>query len=608
MLSKYVIYLTLLPFTVVLSKWVISFYYYGDFFNDFKYFLNFNDQQYFPYIISLSNLDFSPSHNSLFQADGVTSFPYASILFHALLFKILDLPSIIFLELIFYILVYYLVYSFLRKSNVNKISASFTASLIFFSPVILEYVDFFFKNINFVNIKDLIFNYHLISLRFPRPLVTNLFFYTSLLILINFLKNDFEKKKDYVLFGIILSLLIQSFIYLFIVIGLVYFILSVSNIFNNKEKVKIKLKYNFVLILVFLVVTLPFIFQNIYAEDDYVARIGLFPINFEKKKLLFRYTVEHYLGLNNIIFISAVILFCILFKKKFKKKYSLSIRLYLILVISSYIAPLLFIIFSPYIVWFKHFFDVKNLIFILGIFLFSALIIENYFYKIILTKLLVFYFILFGSGHIFYQFSIIKNNFLTNQDYFNDLNKVIIYSDEIINDKKKNNIFSNSIIINNYYIYKKQNITYPDGFSNALNDDKMENLMINSLKSIGYSSLDFKNLLKNKISWRYFNEIFQISHLKYQFSYLYTYSNIEDYSDYEIEFLKKRNFFWSESIALSNKEVNRLSDKFDAYKVIDEISPNIVIIDKKQFDVKPSSLNNYNEIFDTKYFRLIARN
>lgn len=606
--SKHFIYLILLPLFIILFKWGVSFYYYGDLFDNLNYLLNFNDQQYFPYIISLSNLDFSPSHNDFFQTDGVTSFPYASILFHALLFKIIDMPSIIVAEIIFYILAYYLVYIFLRKSDINKISSVFTVSLIFFSPVILEYTDLFFKNINFGNIKDLIFDYHLISLRFPRPLVTDLYFYASLLLLINFLKNNFEKKKNFILFGLILSLLLQSFIYLFIVIGLTYFILFVSDIFNNKRRIKVKLKNNLILILVFFLATLPFIFQNIYVEEDYASRIGLFSIDFDKKKLLIRQTIGHYLSLKNIIYISAVILFSILFRKKFSSKYSLSIKLYIILLISSYLAPLLFIIFSPYIVWFKHFFDVKNLIFIIGIILFSAFIIENYFYKIIKTKLLIVYFILIGSGHLFYQFSNVKNNFLINKEYFNDLNKVIIYSNEIIKDKKKTNIFSNSTLINNYYIYKKQNITYPDGFNNALDDNKMESLMINSFKSIGYSNLDFKNLLKNKISWRSFNEIFQISHLKYQFNYLYTYSNIEDYLDDEIKFLKNRDLFLSESIALSTKEVDRLINKFNGYKIIDEISPKVVIIDKKKFDIKISISNDYKEIFDSKYFRLIVRN
>ena len=132
--------------------------------------------------------------------------------------------------------------------------------------------------------------------------------------------------------------------------------------------------------------------------------------------------------------------------------------------------------------------------------------------------------------------------------------------------------------------------------------------MINSYKSIGYSSLDFKKLLQNKLSWRSFNEIFQISHLKYQFSYLHTYFDIQDYSDEEIKFLKNDNMFLSESVALSKKETQRLIDKFSKHKIIEEIRPNIVIVDKKEFDMKFTLSNDYSKILDTKFFSLMSLN
>ncbi len=197
MASKNLIYLILLPLLLILLKWILNFYYYEDLIYELNFLLNFNDQQYFPFIISLSNLEFSPSHNEFFKPDGTTSFPYASIMFHALLFKILDLPSIIIGEIIFYILAYYIVYIFLIKSGINETSSIFVTILIFFSPIVLEHSSSIIQNINIYNIKDLIFNYHLISLRFPRPLVTDIFFYTSILILLNFIKNNFEKKYSY---------------------------------------------------------------------------------------------------------------------------------------------------------------------------------------------------------------------------------------------------------------------------------------------------------------------------------------------------------------------------------------------------------------------------
>ena len=142
---------------------------------------------------------------------------------------------------------------------------------------------------------------------------------------------------------------------------------------------------------------------------------------------------------------------------------------------------------------------------------------------------------------------------------------------------------------------------------NALNDKQMENLMINSYKSIGYSESEFRKLLKNKISWRSYNEIFQISHLKYQFNYLNTYFDIQDYEYQEIKFLKNRNLFLSESIALSKNEINRLVEKFINHNILYNIEPNIVIIDKKEFNMDFTLSKNYTEIFDTKFFRLLNK-
>jgi len=600
-------YLISLPFFIIFFKWGITFYYLSDLAIDLKILLNFNDASYFPFIISLSDINFSPSFNDYFLTEGVTSFPYASIIFHTILFKFFDLQGLVVAELLFCISGYLLVCYFLRKSGISNLSSILVTFLIFFSPVILEYVSFFFSNENFSNLKDSIFAYHLNSQRFPRPLVTNIFFYLSLISLLNFVKNDFKIKKDYLLFGVILSLLLQSFIYLFLVVGFSFFIILLLNLMSHKDSFKEKFKHIQLLIIIFLLLSLPFILQNIFVEEDYAARMGLFSVNLEEKKLLFQKTIDHYLKIKNLIYGSVVFGFYILFKKKFSSKYLLSFRVYLVLLISSFIAPLIFIILSPYVIWFKHFFDVKNLIFIMGIILISAFIIESFKEKLLTKNFLSILYIFILGCNIFYYSLSASNNYAKNKDRWADLSKVIIKSNDIINNKT-NSIFSNSDLINYYYTYKHQNISYPDGFHTSLDDNQLENQMINSFKSIGYSNSDFKEYLANKISWRSFNEIAQISGYKYQFSSLHTFFDINDYSKKEIEFLKNQKLFLSESIALSKKEISRLVDKFEKHQIIEEIKPNILIIDKGENIMKFVLSNEYSKILDTKFFSLIILN
>jgi len=591
---KSLLYLISLPFLIIIFKWGVSFYYLNDLAVDLKILLNFNDGSYFPFIISLSDINFSPSFNGYFVTEGVTSFPYASIIFHAILFKLFNLHGLVIAELIFCIFGYLLVYYFLKKSGISNLCSILVTFLIFFSPVILEYVSF-------------IFAYHLNSNRFPRPLVTNVFFYLSLILLLNFVKNNFKIKKDYIFFGIILSLLLQSFIYLFLVIGFSFFTILLLNLISYKDNFKEKFRYSLLLIIIFFLFSLPFILQNIFVEEDYAARMGLFSVNLEEKKFLFTKTIDHYLKIKNLIYGSIVFGFYIFFKKKFSSKYLLSFRVYLVLFTSSFIVPLIFIIFSPYIIWFKHFFDVKNLIFIIGIILISAFIIEQFKGKLLTKTFFTTLYIFILSSNIFYYSFNASNNYSKNKERWEDLNKVLIKSNDIISDKT-NNIFSNSSLINYYYIYKGQNISYPDGFHTSLNDDQLEIQMINSFKSIGYSNTDFMELLANKISWRSSNEIGQISGYKYQFSSIHTFFDVNDYSEKEIEFLKNDNLFLSESIALSKKETLRLVDEFVGHKMIEEIKPKIVIIDKRDNNMKFILSNEYSKIFDTKSFSLITLN
>ena len=77
------LFLILFPVLIVFSDWLQIFYFFREFSLDFKVLLNFNDIEYFPFIISLSEFNFSPSFNDNFKASGSISFPYASIIYHA---------------------------------------------------------------------------------------------------------------------------------------------------------------------------------------------------------------------------------------------------------------------------------------------------------------------------------------------------------------------------------------------------------------------------------------------------------------------------------------------------------------------------------------------
>ena len=170
------LYLVFFPILLVFSNWILVFYHFQNFGDDITIFLNFNDISYFPFIVSLSDLNFSPSYNDYFQAEGLITFPYASIAFHAIFYKFFGLFGYIFSQIIFVTLTYYLIFYFLRLSGISNEISIFTTLIVFNIPIFLEILSYFFQNDLLFHFKNNIFDYHLTSYRYPRPLVTNIFF------------------------------------------------------------------------------------------------------------------------------------------------------------------------------------------------------------------------------------------------------------------------------------------------------------------------------------------------------------------------------------------------------------------------------------------------
>ena len=125
-------YIWLLPLFIILLKWIFIFYFYRDIDFDLRIFVNFNDSSYFPFIVSLSELNLSPAFSEYFKPTNLIAFPIASIIFHAFFYKIFGLISYVFLEIIFVITAYFLIYLLAKKTGV-KDKTALLGTLLFFS-------------------------------------------------------------------------------------------------------------------------------------------------------------------------------------------------------------------------------------------------------------------------------------------------------------------------------------------------------------------------------------------------------------------------------------------------------------------------------------------
>lgn len=301
-INKSYVFIFILTIIFITLKYSYSLFFFGEDFFITKILLETSDIQYYPLVESLSRLDLFPSFNNYYIAKKIITFPFLSLIWHAILFKFFGYYSFIILEFVFKFLTFVILYKIFRKLDINTIFS------ILFSFLILALPSFFYL-IGLLNFKNLELLNQLIGNnlgnRFPRPLVT--FFYLSLFLyfLICFFKDNKKHKIIYILpISIVLFFLANSFFYLFISCSLLLFILLISRLQENffvfiRNNILI-LSYSIVIILIGLLLVS---FQSFYGEADYSRRVGLFEINFEQKIFLFKYFLLSLLNLEIIILI-----------------------------------------------------------------------------------------------------------------------------------------------------------------------------------------------------------------------------------------------------------------------------------------------------------------
>jgi hypothetical protein len=595
-------YVWLVPFSIITIKWILIFYIYKDFNLNLKILFNFDDLSYFPFIISLSDLNLSPTFNEYYNVNNLISFPQASIIIHAIFYKIFGLFSYVILQIIFVITAYILIYHFAKKTGVSELSAILGVIIFFSFPIFFQFLSFFDTYYFFSHFKEQIFDYYLVNFRFPRPLVTNLFFYSFLIFSLRFLKDKNSMRSNHVFLGILLSMLLQSFIHLFLLASFLLILLYLIKIKKKNNFLKKNIINLIFFLFSFIFFSFFFFYQLFFSEPDYSLRMGLVYLDFEKRKKIFIEVFFHLVNFKYLLIIFFYYLFY-LFLKKNNPKLIMSYKFYLLIFFISILMPLIFIIFSPYVIWLKHFFDVKNLVFLFGLFIIFTYLIDTIIKNVKFKNIILIFILLLTANSIYYHNTISKK-YLLNKVYYDNLKEVINKSETFTN-KTKQNIFSNSDLINYYYTYKKHNILFPQGFHVSLNDNQLEILMINSLKSVGFNKDNFEDFIQNKITWRSTNNISHITGYKYQFNTFYTYFDISDYKINEISFLKKNKLFLSESVALSKNAISRLVIKFSDHQLITEIKPTILIFDKRQDIINFNHSEEYVEIANNQSFTLL---
>ena len=154
-------------------KWIISFYLYSEDIN-LRIINEVIDGHYFPLIKSFSEFNLNPSYSNNISDLNIISFPILSLLINGLFYKIFGSYSYIILEFLcvfIFILIFKRIFHILGFS---KNSAIIFTLVLFVLPQIL-------KDLSILNpiLLKISLNFETFySLRVPRPLISNLFFFS----------------------------------------------------------------------------------------------------------------------------------------------------------------------------------------------------------------------------------------------------------------------------------------------------------------------------------------------------------------------------------------------------------------------------------------------
>ena len=567
---------------------------------------------YYPLLKALSNFNLSYSFDPYIENLKAITFPTGAFFLHFIFYLLIEYWSIMVLQFFFILLFLIIFYKIFRLLNFEKITSLALSIMLFTIPNFLQAL-----NLDHLNYFSVI-SYEFFSLRFPRPMVSNLFFFLFFLFLIKLNKKKFFLKKNFILLGIISGLSFTSVFHHFIIeqISLLFFL-----IYKFKSQIIKKLKSNITCvisyILSFLLVGIPFLISMHFSEPHLLERMGLVHLDYEKKLFLIKYLFVKLFKLEFlIIFIITIFLIILLNSKNFFKELR-KLNAIFIIFYASIISPFVFILISTK--FFSHFYIFNNQIVIwafLLLFLSACIIIITYLKKNFSTKFM-------NSLFIFLLIiCLITNFFQTYKNY----NKIHL-SEKNVSERKEFNKVVN--IINEMDLLKKNNnlslLTFDNRFLvwSILNEirflwivngvfvpkkhEMIENDLINTFKYLKLSVKDFEKFLENKklSSWRYRNEnVKNLFWMRYQANSLITFNDSKDFNKEILEFINNSSPLLSQQLAIPNDELQRLIKKFDFEKVSDFSDPGIIIINKKNPILIKSNidLDDFCKKFEGKFY------
>ena len=594
---KNINYILLCTFFLFIFKWIFSYIFFNDDIS-LKIIFDTPGDGYFYYVYTeaLSSFKFNESFDNDIKNLRNIPAPFYAILFPAILFKIFGNYSILFLEFIFIFFFLFIISKIFKKLNFSNSSCILLAIFVFFIPSLLDIL-------KLDSLPFLISLTDIYSLRFPRPLIVNTFFYLFILLLFSIDKESLFSKKNVSFLAIILIFSLSSFYYFFIIEILtftifIFYKLKLLEIFSYKN-----FKNFFLLIIIFSFFSIPFIYFISTSEPNYMERMYVIDLTIEKKMILINYLISKLFSFKSFLLILIISLSNIYANKLQIINYE-KINILFFLFISSLISPFFFILISNKTGLNYHFTNLIVICAFLYLLIFSLSFLKE---RLILSsKYYYFNYICVLLIICVYNLDLYKkfNQKSQNEDYvlyregFKNVTNLIRENKDIslLTFDSKLMVWA---ILNNV-----EEIKPLSGQLVPKTHFMIENDLIDSFKYLKLDYLEFSKFFKNQLSsWRINNQNTKLFFWgRYSASQLQTYENSKDFSHEEISVINKTSPLIVQSIAIPINEINRLIRKFETRKFNEKFRPNIVFLHRDQFfdSINPQNISECKKISNKK--------
>ena len=573
-------FLFFLSILLFLTKWIFSFSLFDENLDIKIIFESVTDgKYYYPLIKYLAELSFNNSYDPTVINLKIIPLPIAGIIFHAIFYKIFGIVSFIIIELFcifFFLLIFKKIFTYFFSENNSIIFSLF----IFILPSLIILLNL--ENLPFISLLEN--NFY--TLRVPRPMISSLYFFTFIYLMVTMYMSEFYIKKNFIYLGVILGLTLSSFYHFFFIEVIAFFLLLFIKFRRNLIKEIYKKFYLYSLLLLFFVITVtPFLINLFLHENDFTSRQCVFELDLNKKLFLIKHYLINYLRPKFLILISILTFLTFLSNKLRITNYKI-VNIFFIIFVSCILAPILFVSLSSKSCVLYHFNNLTIVWAFILLFILCTVFLQNVVNIKINNKSRNLLIIFFISIYAFTSFEKI-NDFSKDQPkntYRKEFQQVTsIISDAFDLSKSSLLTFDNDIMIWSI-INDIQYLNLVNGLFISKTDEMIENDLINSFKFLNLNSGDFVNFIQNKkTSWRYIN--FNVSDFffyKYQANSLTTFKNSSDFdTDVILQIAKSSPLLQQQSI-IPNFELSRLKNKFlnSNFNFFNE--PDIIILNKNK--------------------------